>query len=227
MIELIQFPWSPFCIVQRQILKYAGVPFKTTNIPPNDRSSVWKLTRQRYYGVPVLRDGSKVMFETDANSQVLAKYLDFKLKLGLFPANIEGVQSLIWRYIENDVEEMCFKLNDSYYRKFVPKSEQLAYLRHKERKFGPGCLDQWANDRKSLEAELSRRLLPFEEMLSDKPFLLGDAPRFLDFDLLGMLGNFLHSGQYKLPPEHLRLKHWHQAIEKLTIHTLNREKLRT
>lgn len=227
MIELIQFPWSPYCIVMRKILEYSGQPFKITNVPPNERSYVWKLTRERYYGVPTLRDGSKVIFETDANSQVLAKYLDYKFKLGLFPANIEGVQSLIWRYIENDVEEMTFKLNDSYYKEFVPRAEQLAYIRHKERKFGPGCLDHWKNDRKKLQSELSRRLLPFEEMLTDKPFLLCDTPRFLDFDLSGMLGNFLYSGQYRLPAEHIRLKRWHKAIEKIKIHNAPREKLRT
>ena len=37
MIELIQFPWSPFCIVQRRILEFAGVRFKITNVPNGDR----------------------------------------------------------------------------------------------------------------------------------------------------------------------------------------------
>jgi len=57
MIELIQFPWSPFCIVQRRILEYARVRFKITNIPIGDRSLVWRVTKQRYYQVPVIRDG--------------------------------------------------------------------------------------------------------------------------------------------------------------------------
>src|SRR3954467_5327848 len=85
MIELIQFPWSPFCIVQRRILEYSGVPFKITNIPSSDRSLVWRLTRERYYGVPVIRDGRNIVFETDNNSQVIAKYLDDRFRLGLFP----------------------------------------------------------------------------------------------------------------------------------------------
>jgi hypothetical protein len=49
MIELIQFPWSPFCIVQRRILEFSGFKFKITNIPNGERSLVWRLTRQRYY----------------------------------------------------------------------------------------------------------------------------------------------------------------------------------
>jgi glutathione S-transferase len=61
MIELIQFPWSPFCIVQRRILEFSGAPFKIVNISSEDRSLVWKLTRQRYYGVPVIKDGKSVI----------------------------------------------------------------------------------------------------------------------------------------------------------------------
>ena len=33
--------------------------------------------------------------------------------------------------------------------------------------------------------QLGQRLIPFEEMLTDKPFLLDERPRFVDFDLYG------------------------------------------
>ncbi len=227
MVELIQFPWSPYCIVQRRILEYSGAPFKIVNIPVSDRTVVWRLTRQRYYGVPIIKDGRKVIFETDNDSQVIAKYLEYKLRLGLFPADCEGVQSIIWRCIENEIEEMCFKLNDIYYREHLWPGEQLPYLRHKERKFGRGCLDQWTRNQKSLIAELTRRLIPFEEMLISHPFLLGAEPRFVDFDLAGMLDNFLYSGHYELPAAHTRLKQWHRRMGKIKFENTTREKLRT
>src|SRR5262245_6209573 len=108
MIELIQFPWSPFCLVQRRILEYSGAHFKVINIPNGDRSLVWRITRQRYYQVPVVKDGKTVVFETDDDSQVIAKYLDSKLNLGLFPKEWAGIQPILWRYIENDVEGISF-----------------------------------------------------------------------------------------------------------------------
>ena len=86
MIELYQLPYSPYCIVQRRILEFAGARFKTINIPNGDRSRVWRLTRQRYYAMPVIRDGRTVVFETGEDSQVIAKYLDTRFGLGLFPA---------------------------------------------------------------------------------------------------------------------------------------------
>lgn len=212
MIELIQFPWSPFCIVQRRILEFARASFKTINIPNSDRSLVWKLTRQRYYGVPVIKDGRNVLFETSDDSQVIAKYLDSKFQLGLFPAELEGVQSILWRYIENDIEGPCFKLTDIHWREIMPPAHRLAFLRHKERKFGRGCIEAWQRSEKDLLKQLETALLPFEEMLNHNSYLLGEQPRFVDFDLFGMLGDFLYTGHYKLPASRPQLKKWHRRM---------------
>jgi glutathione S-transferase len=217
MIELVQFPWSPFCIVQRRILEFAGVPFKILNIPNADRSLIWKLSKQRYYGVPIVKDGKNVVFEVSEDSQVIAKYLDSKFRLNLFPAELEGVQFILWRYIESEVEGATFRLNDIYYREFVPAAEQLVFLRFKERKFGRGCIEQWEASQKMLLKTLERILVPFEEMLAYNPFLLGDEPRFVDFNLFGMIGNFLYSGHYSIPRAHNHLKSWHSRMEQLKI----------
>jgi hypothetical protein len=40
MLELLQFPWSPYCLVQRRILEFSGVPYELVNIPPSDRALV-------------------------------------------------------------------------------------------------------------------------------------------------------------------------------------------
>ena len=93
---------------------FSDVRFKITNLKlTGDRSFIWKLTKERYYAVPVIRDGRNIVFETGEDSQVIGKYLDQKLKLGLFPRRLEGEQSIIWRYIENDIEGLTFKLNDA------------------------------------------------------------------------------------------------------------------
>jgi len=215
MIELIQFPWSPFCIVQRRILEFAGVPFKITNIPNGDRSLVWKLTKEQYYGVPIIKDGRSVVFESSEDSQVIAKYLDQKFRLGLFPPALEGAQFVLWRYIENEVEGPCFKLSDIHWRELVPKSDRLLFVRHKERKFGRGCLDQWRAQEADLLAQLQERLIPFEAMLKHRPFLVDDRPRFVDFDLFGMLGDFLYTGHYELPKAHTQIRRWHRRMSSI------------
>ena len=41
------------------------------------------------------------------------------------------------------------------------------------------------------------------------------AAEWVDFDLYGMLANFLYSGHYKLPAAHTRLKEWHARMTTL------------
>ena len=215
MIELIQFPWSPYCLVQKRILEFSGAPHKITNIPATERSLVWKLTKERYYQVPILRDGRNVIFETDDNSQVIAKYLDDRLKLGLFPRQWDGVQDLLWRFIDNDVEGFTFKLNDAYFTEFVPRKDQLAYRRHKERKFGRHCLEQWREQENSLRMGLAKHLVPFEQMLAHRDFLLDAEPRFVDFNLWGILANLKFSGHHDLPAAHRQLREWYERMNKI------------
>ena len=217
MIELFQFPWSPFCLPQRRILEFSGARFKTINVPPQERLLVWKLTKQRYYGVPVIRDGKNILFETGDDSQVIAKYLDQKLKLDLFPAGLEGVQSILWRYIENEVEGATFRLNDIYYQEISPAADHLQYLRFKERKFGRGCIDQWRAQKNDWLKKLEASLIPFEQMLAHSKFLLGERPRFVDFDLFGMLENFLFSGHYQLPKSQPYLRAWHRRMKTIRV----------
>lgn len=215
MIQLFQFDWSPYCLVQRRILEYGRIPHRIVQVPLGDRTPVWRLTKERYYQVPVIRDGRQVVFETEPDSQVIAKYLDSRFGLGLFPASWEGVQDLLWRYFENEVEGVTFRLNDAHWREFVPPAERCGYLRHKERKFGRGCLDDWLARQPELLAQLAHLLAPAEQMLATRPFLLADQPLFVDFCLFGMLANFLFSGHYELPPEHGRLGEWYARLARL------------
>jgi glutathione S-transferase len=215
MIELIQIPYSPFCIAIRRILDYADARYKIVNVPNDDRTLIWRLTRGRYYQVPVIKDGTQVIFEIGEETQVVAKYLDGKFQLALFPHKLDGVQRIIWRYIENEVESFTFKLNDVHWKEVVPKNRAVGFVRHKERKFGRGCLDQWREQQPQLLEGLTRALIPFEEMLLAHPFLLEDRPRFLDFDLYGMLGNFLYSGHYELPAAHTRLREWYSRMDRI------------
>ena len=212
MIELIQFPWSPFCIVQRRILEFSGKRFKTTNIPNTDRSLVWKLTRGQSYQVPVLRDGRHVVFEAAEDSQAIAEHLDQKLELGLFPAQWRGLQTVLWRHIEDEIEGLGFKLNDIYFEEFIPAKERLAFVRHKERKFGRGCLAHWRAGQAELLQQLAASLGPYEQMLLNRSFLLDERPRFVDFDLYGVLGNFMASGHYEFPAAHAEMRKWYSRM---------------
>jgi len=75
-----------------------------------------------------------------------------------------------------------------------------------------------------LLGQLEQRLIPFEEMLMHRPYLLDQRPRFVDFDLFGMLGNFLYSGHYRLPAKHTQIKAWYQRMAQVKLKSFAREK---
>jgi glutathione S-transferase len=64
-------------------------------------------------------------------------------------------------------------------------------------------------------------------MLQERPFLLLDRPHFVDFDLWGILSNFLYTGHYQLPAAHTRLKEWYARLSTLKKAAFASEKLHT
>jgi glutathione S-transferase len=86
------------------------------------------------------------------------------------------------------------------------------YIRHKERKFGRGCVQQWREQAPQLLARLEELLTPFEVMLSRGPFLLGRRPVYADYALHGVLGNYTYSAQNRLPEGLTHLGRWYADL---------------
>ena len=114
MLTLIQFPWSPFCITVRHILEQNGIPFRLRNIPYHERASIIRATNGRGYTVPCVVDGKQAICDVTDFGQEVARYIDRRYTLNLFPKEFEGIQLILSRYIENDLEMVGFKINDSY-----------------------------------------------------------------------------------------------------------------
>ena len=73
------------------------------------------------------------------------------------------------------------------------------------------ALAVWLRFRRYLCAQFATLLKPMDDMLAASPFLLTDRPLFVDYNLYGVLGNYLFNGKTKLPNlKHLR--RWYQAM---------------
>jgi len=213
MITLIQFPWSPFCITVRRILERHGISHRIKNIPSHDRSEVIRATKGRGYTVPCITDGTTATSDFTDFGQEVARYVDAKYKLGLFPRDKEGIQAVLASYIETQLEDVGFRVNDSYVIPTRPLVERVMLARFKERKFGKGCVQQWTRDRARLNRRFAELLKPMDNMLASSRFLLGEAPLFVDYDLFGILGNYLYSRKTKIPP-FKNLQRWHRAMSR-------------
>ena len=161
--------------------------------------------------MPCVVDGKQAICDVTDFGQEVARYFDRRYTLNLFSKEFEGIQLILPRYIEYDLEMVGFKVNDSYVIPSRPMVERVMLIRHKERKFGKGCLQEWTSHRKYLCAQFADLLTTIDNMLAELPFLISDRPLFVDYDLYGVIENSLFSGKTKLPNfKHLR--RWYRAM---------------
>ncbi len=211
---VLQFEHSPYCIPITHALTALGVPFEIRNVSNADRREVLETTDGAYYQVPVLVHNGQAIYESSPQSLDIARYIDRTFAGGaLFPAACEGWQRILLPYIEDTIESITFRLVDpSYLRDLSDPVERGLIRRHKERKFGVGCVEDWARRREELTAEATSLLTPLDLMLQQTPFLLGDAPVFSDFALFGILGNLTYRDYNQLPPGLTALARWHARM---------------
>ena len=213
-VVLYQIPHSPYAIPIRQTLVACGVSFEIRNIPGWDRSEIIRLTEGAYYQVPLLMHDDRPVFESSADSLDVARYVDATWAGGwLFPPALEAANLCLTEWLEGEVEARTFKLADIRY---VPGIGDLvgrvSTLRHKERRFGHGCLKQWSRDAPVIRGELDRLLHRCEDTLRRSPFLLGATPVYADFALCGVLGNLCHNDWNELTPAQSTLKEFRERL---------------
>lgn len=207
-VVLYSMPHSPYAIPVRQALIALGVDFELRDIPNWDRSEVIRVTNGAYYQVPVVVHAGTAIYESTGDSLDVARYVDAAWGRGrLFPEQYSASNLCLTEWIEDAVEARTFKLADICY---IPQMEDIVartmVVRHKERRFGRGCIEQWTRDAASIRSELDRLLQRCEITLRHYPFLLGPAPVYADFALFGVLGNLCHHGWNQLSSEQQGLK---------------------
>ena len=213
-ITIYQMAHSPFCIPITQALTATGTAFETREIPNWDRSEILRLTGGAYYQVPVLIHDGKMILESSSDSQDIAHYVDATFAAGaLFPERFDGLQAIVNDFLENEVEILTFRLVDIHW---IESIEDVAargmVLRHKERKFGRGCVEKWKRDAEAIRADADRLLERFEITLRHSSFLFGDKPVYADFLLFGILGNLTYRNYNQLNPNQTALEKWVEAM---------------
>jgi ubiquinone/menaquinone biosynthesis C-methylase UbiE/glutathione S-transferase len=213
-LRLYQYALSPYCIPIELLLKHSGIAHEVVDLPYGDPSEVIRLTKAEYYQVPVLEDLFSHAVVFDRGGDEVPRFIaNLAPLLRLFPEEVAGWQQILVRYIENDCEAIGFKVNDAFCDKWLKNDlERGLHRRHKERKFGAGCLEDWARNVNGLIKEFHDLIYPFEQMLGRHSFLTGERPVFADYALCGVLGNFLFSGMTALPENCLMLEAWYTKM---------------
>jgi glutathione S-transferase len=163
--------------------------------------------------VPCLIDGKRAICDLTDFAQEVAQYMDRRYRLRLFPKGFDGLQLILSRYIENDLEIVRFKVNDTYVIPARPMVERVMLFRHKERKFGKDCIQEWTSHRKYLRTQFAALLKRIDNMLAASPFLLADRPAVRRLQSLWCDRELSIQRKTTLPSlKHLR--RWYHAMQK-------------
>jgi glutathione S-transferase len=215
-LRLYQYPLSPYCIPIELILRHSGIPYDIVDLHYGDPTPVIELTKGAYYQVPVVEDlfNHRVVYDQSPAGDDVARFIAEQAPLmNLFPEKLSGLQRILVTYIENECEPVGFKVNDVYRDKWLKGDvERALHRRHKERKFGVGCLEEWERDVEALTEKFFDLIQPFEQILGLHPFLTGDRPVYADYALCGVIGNFIYSGVPHFPAHYLMLEAWYTKM---------------
>jgi glutathione S-transferase len=215
-LRLYQYTYSPYCIPIAMLLRHSGIPHEVVDLPVGDPSTVIKLTKAEYYQVPLIEDlfSHEMIFDKSPSGDDVPRYIENLAPLmRLFPSEVDGLHRILLHYIEGECESWGFKVCDAYGENWLKTDlERGLHRRHKERKFGAGCLDEWKRNIVQLIEGFHRVIQPFEQILADRPFLTGAQPVYADYALCGVIGNFLFPGNTSLPENCLMLEAWYTKM---------------
>lgn len=217
-LALYDLPHSPYCLPIKRILQALRQPFVIEDVPNWDRRRVIELTGGACYQVPVLVHDGKVIVESGADTNDVARYVDAAFAGGrLFPPTLDGLHDILVRHLDDEVESATFRCCDAFYVDSIPDLvARVTVLRHKERKFGRGCIAQWKADLEALRAGAAEHFHRFDLRFQHSAFLLGDQPVYADFLLWGILTNYTWNGWNELPSAMASLRSWFDRMTAFT-----------
>lgn len=167
------------------LLDLLGRSYELTHVEYGDRSPLARLTGG-YILVPVLEtDDGRAIVES---RQICRYLLDAPDAERLVPRPLQGP---IWAYADfadGPLEDVLFRIASPVIRaRWEDPWERALYTFIKERKFGAGCVDQWAKDQPQLLEKAKDLLAPSVQTLQEVPFLFGASPTLADAALYGNL----------------------------------------
>lgn len=197
--KLYQFAGSPYCAKVRKILDFKGIDYEIIEVDYLERKELLAVSGQLMVPALTLDSG-----ETIVDSARIADRLEeLQPEPTLLPSGWRGMHRMLADHIDNQLE-------DALYRAAI--ADELAFWAERgtdraalwrlirERKYGAGFVDQMIAQHEAERARAAAALAPFEEALSERPFLFGRIG-LADFALYGQLCYFTFRGTNRIAPE--------------------------
>ena len=212
--KLYQFLSSPFCAKIRKILDFKNVDYEVIEVDFLERKELLIASNQLMVPALTLDSGETIV----DSARIALRLEELYPEPTLLPPSWSGVHRVLAEYIDNQLEDVLFRASMpdkvEFFRKQGRDREAL-WRMIRDRKYGAGFVDGCiANHREHLE-RARQALIPFEETLSDRAFLVGRIG-LADFALYGQLFNLALGGEVKIPADLKGVREFYGRMDRIS-----------
>jgi glutathione S-transferase len=205
-IELFGYGFSHYCVAADRMFRFKRIPFEAVRVPYHDRTELIARTHQDY--VPaVLIDGRVTTWK-----EIPGLIETLQPNPSFYPPGQRAVATTLAQWGHLVLEERVWRLAvTEVASKISNPPERWVFEEMQTRARGPWNV--LIGRREEFRADLLEYFGMVEELLQDKPWVLG-APSMADFAIYGALSPFWWVGE-RTPAEFSRVEEWRTRISEL------------
>ena len=212
--KLYQFLTSPFCAKVRKVLDFKDVDYEIVEVDYLERKELLIASGQLMVPVLALASGETIV----DSARIVRRLEELYPEPTVLPSSWSGMHQVLADYIDTQLEDALFGAS-------IP--DKVAFFRHqgrdrealwrmvRERKYGAGFVDRMITEHGAQQSRARQALLPFEQALSDRAFLLGRIG-VADFALYGQLYSLAFSGELKISAELRNLRMFFGRMDRIS-----------
>lgn len=212
--KLYQFLSSPFCAKVRKILDFKGIDYEVIEVDFLERKELLIASEQLM--VPALTlDGGETIVDS---TRIALRLEQLYPEPTLLPQNWSGIHRVLADYIDNQLEDVLFRASIPDKVEFFARQardREAMWRMIRDRKYGAGFVDGCLANHREHMKRAREALLPFEETLSDRAFLLGRIG-LADFALYGQLFNLALNGEVKIPADLKAVREFYGRMDRIS-----------
>ena len=212
--KLYQFLTSPFCAKVRKVLDFKDVDYEIVEVDYLERKELLIASGQLMVPVLALASGETIV----DSARIVRRLEELYPEPTVLPSSWSGMHQVLADYIDTQLEDALLGAS-------IP--DKVAFFRHqgrdrealwrmvRERKYGAGFVDRMITEHGAQQSRARQALLPFEQALSDRAFLLGRIG-VADFALYGQLYSLAFSGELKISAELRNLRMFFGRMDRIS-----------
>lgn len=212
--RLYQFLTSPFCAKVRKVLDFKDVEYEIVEVDYLERKELLIASGQMTVPVLTLASGETIV----DSARIVRRLEELYPEPTLLPPSFSGMHQVLSDYIDTQLEDALFgaSIPDkiAFFRR-QGRDREAWWRMVRDRKYGAGFVDRMITEHGAQETRARQALLPFEQALADRAFLLGRIG-LADFALYGQLYNFAFTGELKISPELRNLRMFFGRVDRIS-----------